>query len=83
LHLHCGVALDARWDGGGSGRRRRALCSPGRLAVVEAVRSKHDDFLDTLIQYGAMIKVKEAATGQSPLHVAFAANSISASGPAS
>lgn len=50
--------------------------SKGRLAVVETVRAKNDDFLDTLIQYGAMIKVKEASSGATPLHVAFSSNQV-------
>lgn len=48
--------------------------SKGRLPLIEAVRIKEPRFVDALLQYGALAKAKDPATGSSPLHVAFQQN---------
>lgn len=50
--------------------------STGRLPLVEAVRTKDARFVDALLQYGALAKSKDPASGASPLHVAFQQNLI-------
>ncbi len=50
--------------------------STGRLPLVEAVRTKDTRFVDALLQYGALAKSKDPASGASPLHVAFQQNLI-------
>ncbi len=48
--------------------------SKGRLPLIEAVRTKEVKLVDALLQYGALAKSKDPATGASPLHVAFQQN---------
>ncbi|KAG2497069.1 hypothetical protein HYH03_005065 [Edaphochlamys debaryana] len=48
--------------------------SKGTLPLIEAVRGKDFKFVDALLQYGALAKSKDPATGTTPLHVAFQTN---------
>ncbi|KXZ41364.1 hypothetical protein GPECTOR_520g502 [Gonium pectorale] len=50
--------------------------SKGRLALVEAVRTREIKFVDALLQYGALAKSKDPATGTSPVQVAFQLNQV-------
>lgn len=43
----------------------------GRLALVEAVKSRQIKFVDSLLQFFAMAQVKEPASGSTPVHYAF------------
>jgi hypothetical protein len=45
--------------------------SKSQLAIIEATKIKEVRFVDALIQYGAIVQVKDPNTGMTPLHVAF------------
>lgn len=45
--------------------------SKSQIAIVEATKTKEARFVDALIQYGAVVQVKDPGTGMTPLHVAF------------
>lgn len=48
----------------------------GRMPMIEAVRTKELRYVDALIQSSVYARTKDAATGASPLHLAFQQNLI-------
>ncbi|MEW5307255.1 MAG: hypothetical protein WDW36_009663 [Sanguina aurantia] len=48
----------------------------GRMPMVEAVRTKELRYVDALIQSSVYARTKDAATGASPLHLAFQQNLV-------
>lgn len=44
------------------------------MPLIEAVRTKEVKYVDALVQFGALAKVKDPATGASPIHIAFQQN---------